>query len=190
VSIALINAYWHAQKSFGMAAIVWYHAAMKEFFHGWRRKTGLVTLVLACLFASLWVRSVSWLDNIPVRIGTGHVLDFRTFAGGIYVCHVSDRTGDAVDSYFLTGHWINWRTAANTEEIGVEDPLFMTLMEKSRLGFSFHCGSEEPASFSIFILPHYFLTISLTLISAYLILWKPRKPKSSDQPAISNLISN
>lgn len=31
---------------------------MGEFFKGWRRKTGVLTLVMACLFAAVWVRSM------------------------------------------------------------------------------------------------------------------------------------
>jgi len=30
---------------------------MGEFFKGWRRKTGVVTLVMACVFTGGWVRS-------------------------------------------------------------------------------------------------------------------------------------
>lgn len=30
---------------------------MGEFFHSWQRKLGCVTLVLACFFTMLWVRS-------------------------------------------------------------------------------------------------------------------------------------
>ena len=42
---------------------------------------------------------------------------------------------------------------------------------------------------SLFV-PYWSLTVPLTLLSAYLILWKPRKQKTADQTPISNLISN
>ena len=32
---------------------------MGEFFHGWRRKVGIVTLVIACVFMAGWVRSAT-----------------------------------------------------------------------------------------------------------------------------------
>ena len=30
---------------------------MREFFRGWRRKTGLATLAMACVLTVLWMRS-------------------------------------------------------------------------------------------------------------------------------------
>lgn len=37
---------------------------MREFFRGWRRKTGVLTLVMACVFAAGWIRSLSFRDEI------------------------------------------------------------------------------------------------------------------------------
>src|SRR3954462_3489874 len=37
---------------------------MREFFRGWRRKLGVATLVMACVFAAGWVRSLFHRDNI------------------------------------------------------------------------------------------------------------------------------
>ena len=40
---------------------------MGDFFRGWRRKIGLLSLVLALLFMGVWVRSLSVMDVINVR---------------------------------------------------------------------------------------------------------------------------
>jgi hypothetical protein len=32
---------------------------MGEFFRGWRRKVGVVTLMVACMFMAMWVRGMS-----------------------------------------------------------------------------------------------------------------------------------
>ena len=37
---------------------------MGEFFHGWRRKVGAVTLILALVFTAGWIRSFSEVDQI------------------------------------------------------------------------------------------------------------------------------
>jgi hypothetical protein len=37
---------------------------MLGFFCGWKRKTGCVTLAVACVFAGLWVRSLSLDEHI------------------------------------------------------------------------------------------------------------------------------
>ena len=37
---------------------------MDEFFRGWRRKIGVLTLVMACVFMVGWVRSEAMFDMI------------------------------------------------------------------------------------------------------------------------------
>lgn len=42
---------------------------MREFFSGWKRKMGCLTLLIACLFAAAWVRSQRTVDVIQILIG-------------------------------------------------------------------------------------------------------------------------
>ena len=42
---------------------------MDEFFDGWRRKAGVITLVVACAFAVGWVRSVFCSDDFEWEVG-------------------------------------------------------------------------------------------------------------------------
>lgn len=35
---------------------------MRDFFRGWKPKAGCVTLVMACVFTSAWIRSLSHCD--------------------------------------------------------------------------------------------------------------------------------
>jgi hypothetical protein len=39
---------------------------MREFFRGWKRKAGCVTLLLACVFAAGWVRSQNSIDSFVI----------------------------------------------------------------------------------------------------------------------------
>ena len=57
---------------------------MREFFKGWRRKTGCVTLVMACVFALAWLTSVNGFEflRLPNRIGIV-VLDQKLIIGSI-----------------------------------------------------------------------------------------------------------
>src|ERR1700750_278191 len=43
---------------------------MREFFLGWRRRIGVATLVLACVFLAGWVRSFVVNDQISIRRST------------------------------------------------------------------------------------------------------------------------
>jgi len=44
------------------------------YFNSWRRKAGVVTLVLACLFASAWFRSWRTMDSLTLPCGTDQFL--------------------------------------------------------------------------------------------------------------------
>jgi hypothetical protein len=41
---------------------------MSDFFHGWRRKAGFVTLLMAIVFMAGWVRSMSGIDVVMILI--------------------------------------------------------------------------------------------------------------------------
>src|SRR5947209_2489025 len=43
---------------------------MNNFFHGWRRRAGCVTLVMACVFMAGWVRSFKTADLVGLYSDT------------------------------------------------------------------------------------------------------------------------
>jgi hypothetical protein len=45
---------------------------MREFFHGWRRKAGVMTLVVALSAAGVWVRASVLCEQIDIQIGHRH----------------------------------------------------------------------------------------------------------------------
>jgi hypothetical protein len=104
---------------------------MREFFKGWRRKTGVVTLMLACVFMACWVRSQTTYDVLSVCD-----------------CSVLSYSGDFCFDYYArpNSHPTKWESGAisrDMEFVGV---------------------------------PYSFVVLPLTLLSAYLLLSKPRKP--------------
>ncbi len=46
---------------------------MGDFFHGWRRKTGCVMLVIACMATLAWVRSLVVADHFRCTMSTKHM---------------------------------------------------------------------------------------------------------------------
>ncbi|MDB5345085.1 MAG: hypothetical protein JWP89_3462 [Schlesneria sp.] len=104
---------------------------MQEFFHGWRRKTGAVTLAMACAISSVWIHSYFADDTLTI-VATGGQHDLSSINGEF-----------------------RWRAFSSTGLF----PLF---------GQRF----DESLDLSVSYWP---VTVALWTISAYLILWKPRK---------------
>ena len=157
---------------------------MGEFFHGWRRKVGVLTLLLACMFAVGWMRSPRIIDSIrfPAQMHAKESLVSVT-----------------IDSLISSSHSIFWVRSdegsadiSPTEEIdlGPRYPKWNTSSEHPELfhsqfkwrwrvcGFGIgdfdverHEGSWETCA----IIPYWSIVIPLTVLSAWLLLSKSRK---------------
>lgn len=127
---------------------------MREFFNGWRRKVGCVVLVMACGLTSAWVRSKHTQDAVCFRLANrGQVL--YSASGSIYYWTVPF-------SQVTPTEWPQWHRS-----------LPSNLAYDGRLQVYDYLKPIRAMAF-----PYWPLTIPLTLLSAYLILWKPRpKPK-------------
>lgn len=159
---------------------------MRDFFKGRRRK-GCIALVMACAFASCWIRSLDVADTLRIPIGAftitlssnaseirlelHHSLssDFgwnpRNEFGG------NDRIYEATEPRFGPFQDIRGRMHSSP---------FWYLSEHSevrafgvRVGHGF--GGQGQIEILYLHLPCWILVLSLTLLSAYLILWKRRK---------------
>jgi len=74
---------------------------MGEFFKGWRRKTGVVTLVMACVFMSAWVRSQTTIDIGVLCLIQPHVLGVMSCERGIEMHYERNEEG-------TIGHETGW----------------------------------------------------------------------------------
>ena len=146
---------------------------MNTFFHGWRRKAGVITLVMACVLCCGWMRSRSKLDTVSIPIlNRFHLLaSARGELGWLSV----DGLGDEV--------W-QWKSEETTEVPVPPWCAEMTLtdvMERLQLGLEVdgimrgEKNGRKPRLWRISYLP---VVLALTLLSASLILWKPRKKPS------------
>ena len=145
---------------------------MREFFHGWRRKAGVATLVMACGLMAIWMRSVVKFDSVffycgKVRFGISSV-DHR-----IWFLKSTPLVGESS---------MTWHTQ---EHVGQFDPMgnANVVWRKDWIGFHFgqyhrrlpgqtKAGEFKATSCTI---PHWSLVLPLALLSAYLILWRPLK---------------
>lgn len=142
---------------------------MSEFFNGWRRKIGCVTLVMACAVAGVWYRSYVVADIISctaldpwfITVRNGEVAWTRTNLN----CPVGARM--ACDDTQL------WATTLSTTALSELRPKFSGRGAYSGVESTIAIAPNARPTFSIF-----WVNLGLTLLSAYLILWKPRtKPK-------------
>jgi len=148
---------------------------MYEFFKGWRRKIGVVTLMMACVFMAGWVRSqfcgdvVTFNDNVQRSCGTlasgDNVLLFALTLNSDL--HVVLRLPDVL---VMTPNEI--RDELDQEDIQWSWRLF---------GIRHGVQSEQNR---IWVVPYWIIVFPLTLFSAYLLLVKPQvaKPKETIEP--------
>lgn len=152
---------------------------MDTFFHGWRRKMGCVTLLMACALTVGWVRSHVRYDIINLTSG-GHSYRFASLFGRYRLIRVgldgrpkkiwwtskdiSHITSEDSESWFFNadGTRVDW------EGFNVEWQWAWGM-------FSFGAGTRQQVRWEIFTFPYWSTAVPLTLLSAHLILGTPRK---------------
>lgn len=155
---------------------------MREFFKGWRQRIGLTTLLVACLFTVAWVRSVSMVDFIVLNPWkSAHWLlvsggqHWRIVRGWSIVLlkqkkQIDNRTIRSVNLIENSDPWsgnaFDWYSENASEFALLRNP--------------FDEGSVLP------MIPYWSIVLPLTMLSAWLLLSKPRPVKPSTQPPESH----
>ena len=163
---------------------------MGEFFKPWRRKIGCVTLIMACVFAAGWVRSLAIADvsDLSGRYlpKTTSFFQMASTSRGIEFRRIwPKRQGD-----YSNRSW-GWRSSPIQQEVRSRDFEFEVEWAKSLCGVGIEGGSwgkpyMRPGLMRIMIIHYWSIVIPLTLISSWLLLSKPRttnvKPISEPVP--------
>ncbi|HEY4261031.1 MAG TPA: hypothetical protein VGM98_12755 [Schlesneria sp.] len=131
---------------------------MHTFFHGWRRKTGCITLVLSCVLMGLWMRSQLVTDTWCWSIG--HETEVVISSDGML-------------------SW--WRLATQRPVARFWNPGFVGQTEGTRYAVIGDWGVELGLSDSCTV-PYWPFVVPLTLFSGYLMLWKPGKRDPGPTP--------
>lgn len=140
------------------------------FFHGWRRKIGVMTLVIACAFAGLWARSYYFSDTMFLSAtDVGHMLESTN--GSIL--------WTSIPAPFEKTVSFSKQTAAPErleDYYGVKWQFLWMGFGVGQLRFRILD--------SVWCIPHWSIVIPLTLLSAYLMLSRPRpkKPAEATKP--------
>lgn len=122
---------------------------MWKFLRPWRRKIGLLTLVVACMFTIFWIRSFIVTDVIMIAL--------PTFPPYPFVVSSSGRVG----VWAMDGWDFEWNPI-----LRYSDCFPITWAAASYIGFHFKVPT----------IPHWWIFIPLILISAELLLSEPRPP--------------
>ncbi|MDB5346741.1 MAG: hypothetical protein JWP89_5118 [Schlesneria sp.] len=163
---------------------------MWSFFYGWRRKAGGVTLVMACVFAAAWVGSLTEMQAL-FRLNENDTHLVASVDGNISWERIWPIPTPR------RSRWVHKRNRI----VGPNDPDSDCDVHWNITGFGFdfrafsklETGAGVPPytqEFALWQIPYWSITIPLTLLSAYLILWKPLGRESSAPPANLNLNSN
>jgi hypothetical protein len=159
---------------------------MREFFYGWRRKVGGVTLAMACVMMGLWARSHVVKDNYSFGSGNGDDREFQFFASS-NTGFVWARESVPDGSRFQYSPGWDSRRYRDNESANFIDRLQPSLIEWRWRRFGFECGQYQhfdiekiTPKVSYWIVPYWSVILPLTLLSAYLILRTPRKRASDD----------
>lgn len=125
---------------------------MRELFRGWSKKAGCITLLVACVFTAGWMRSRITYDLISFKIGERTQMIHVT-NGHVYWWGVSALNGR-----------LNWESKPPPPALAIDE----------ERGY----WSDDEGwnwNFREWIVPHFPVAISLSILSAYLILWHPQK---------------
>lgn len=147
----------------------WTGDPMREFFRGWKRKAGVVTLLLACVFAAGWVRGLATEDCRVVNWGTV-TYNFVSDQHGIRVLRAQTQGYSRPNETMLFSQPVDKRA----------EPLEPKHYPR-RWGFGGIQIGRHDLEFVQTVacnVPHWVIVLPLTLFSAYLLLSKP-KPKSA-----------
>ena len=152
---------------------------MGEYLRGWRRKLGCITLMLACVFAGAWVRSIGREEGVyfdskgqpPLMIcSRNHFLTI------IFARHFTRPV-------VFTQLKLRWFDGASSEETNEEywtlaNSGFNNVVTKARtvggimIGSAFDTSLSNPLKKWFVSFPYWLITIPLPLASAYLLVFK------------------
>ena len=148
-----------------------------------RRKVGVVTLVTACVFSSGWVRSMRCTDSLRIKCGSFSNDEIVSDDGHLLWNHQIINLRQLISP--VSWPRISWSVYSfkGLGRIGDEKIAFQ--IKSLRCGVGYHSATisrdgkivSVPSNL-VFFAPYWPIVIPLTLLSAWLLLSKPRTSMS------------
>ena len=165
---------------------------MFEYFRGWKRKAGLVTLLMACVFAACWIRST--LVQTTVSFPTG----FTTFHeiivgyGAIVWGRMFFRPGEVQRGSEWTETKLTKGVDSAFELLDDDTPWSVRFLGFGVSNFSVpndlaESQQNDPIGISLVVIPFWLINFPIAAVSAWLLLSKrrqPTKPEPPQEPAV------
>ena len=162
---------------------------MREFFKGWRRTTGLVTLVLSCGVLAIWLRSRDTEDYFAINTDGITITFVGSSAEGVFweSCRFLDLDEPEKRPFLESIHFFSSRynPKDRTDFVALASTI---LTKRTWGGFMFgrtrHTSPSDPQAESVFLAaPHLAIVLPLILLSGWLLFSKPRS--SNRHPTIT-----
>ena len=151
---------------------------LAEYFKPWRQKFGVLTLLLACVFAVSWIRSFRSEDYVEVFAGKYSIQSKHYFSlwsgvsanGSLYIGKIWGQPEDpsditAVESYYRYPRW--------------QQSPDMDFPSESDLRYLWRCcgcgvyqrSPDDPRNGGLrVVIPYWLVVIPLTILSSWLLL--------------------
>lgn len=172
---------------------------MFEYFRGWKRLAGLITLVLACVLSAVWFRSDSANDTISIPISHTEYLQFassnqRLIFGFIRVTPINPEWRQRIPLWMTNPVEISGVRRKQWRFLKLGNHLLDKYFDKDRPNVGMgrdwkriQTGSGElTTDYQYISTMYWWFVIPLTMLSGWLLLSKRRqqtKPKLSPVPA-------
>ena len=153
---------------------------MRLFFSGWKRKLGVLTLLMACVLMAGWVRSKYVMEALICSIGQ------------IPTHSISSRDGSLIWTLDDNPNFGKYPFYASTAVTGQRWDSPFVKWRWRRLGFAYGETTEQVFrqgntilsiwNGSILVIPYWSLVVPLTALTAWLLF---SKSKRIDKPAVS-----
>lgn len=161
---------------------------MGEYFRGWKRKLGAVTLLLACAFIVVWISLLDGSIRHQYLWQTSETSACRILVGKTQI--MFDSASASLPLFVFAGFNSNQLYAVRLDQHG--QALNYPAQTDSEMNWSLRlagfatgeCSQDKRFEFhyKTWRVPYWSIILPLTALSAWLLLSKRRQPKVIDQP--------
>jgi len=170
---------------------------MREFFKGWRRKVGVTTLMMALVGMGGWLRSLRGVDKTSFSIGNRSLVQLISLDGKMALRRIKSELPVkefSVDRVLLLGFQAPQGNSTGNLAISVdaksradEGSPYRWILKRNGFEIGGVVDQQFPLQVFVVCFPYWSIVTPLTLLSAYLLLTKPR---SSNHEKIVEPISD